>query len=136
MTGFFRYPATTPKELWEDRGEVTPCRNDTFLPLDLYGSLPYRGCMANLPTVARLEARLPAETYAMLKRAAEIEGRTLSDFVVSAAREAASRTIEQAQVLRLSAKDQRLFAETILNPPAPNAALKRMAKRHRELFGA
>jgi uncharacterized protein (DUF1778 family) len=82
-----------------------------------------------------LEARLPAETYAILKRAAELEGRTLSDFVVAAAREAATRTIEQTEVLRLSAKDQKLFAKAILNPPAPNAALKRAAKRHRELFG-
>jgi uncharacterized protein (DUF1778 family) len=88
------------------------------------------------PSIARLEARLPSEVYATLKRAAEIEGRTLSDFVVSAAREAASRTIEEAEVIRLSVQDQKLFVESILNPPAPNAALKRMAKRHRELLGA
>jgi len=79
---------------------------------------------------------LPAEIYAVLKRAAEIEGRTLSDFVVSAAREAALRTIEETEVLRLSVKDQELFAKSILKPARPNAALKRMAKRHRELFGA
>ncbi len=92
--------------------------------------------MANAPTIARLEARLPAGIYALLKRAAEIEGRTVSDFVVSAARQAASRTIEETEVLRLSVEDQRLFAEAILNPPAPNAALRRMARRRRELFGA
>jgi hypothetical protein len=40
-------------------------------------------------TTARLEARLPNDVHALLKRAAEIEGRTLTDFVVSAAREAA-----------------------------------------------
>ena len=85
---------------------------------------------------ARLEARLPADIYALLKRAAEIEGRTLSDFVVSAAREAASRTIQESGILRLSVEDQKLFANAILNPPAPNAALKRIAKRHRNLFGS
>ena len=88
------------------------------------------------PPIARLEARLPADLYAMLKRAAEIEGRTLSDFVVSAAREAASRTIAETEVLRLSVEDQKLFANAILHPPAPNAALRRMARRYRELFGA
>ncbi len=91
--------------------------------------------MPNISELARLEARLPAAIYAMLKRAAEIEGRTLSDFVVSAAREAASRTIEEAEVLRISMEDQRSFAGAILHPPKPNAALRRAAKRHHRLFG-
>jgi len=91
--------------------------------------------MANT-SISRLEARLPADLYSMLKRAAEIEGRTLSDFVVSAAREAAERTIEKAAILRLSAEDQRRFADAILHPPAPSAALRRAARRHRKLFGS
>lgn len=103
--------------------------------LDLYGTVPYYIHMRNIP-VARLEARLPADIYAILRRAAEIEGRTLSDFVVSAAREAASRTIEGTDVLRLSVEDQQQFAEAILHPPKPNAALRRASKRHRGLFGA
>ena len=86
-------------------------------------------------STARLEARLPAEVYSVLKRAAEIQGRTLSDFVVAAAREAALRTIEENQVLHLSARDRKVFARAMVNPPKPNAALRRMAKRHRELFG-
>ena len=92
--------------------------------------------MPDAPTIARLEARLPADTYALLKRAAEIEGRTLSDFVVSAAREAASRTIQESEILRLSVEDQKLFATALPNPPSPNAALRRIAKRHRNLFGS
>jgi uncharacterized protein (DUF1778 family) len=71
----------------------------------------------------------------MLKRAAEIEGRTLTDFVVSSAREAACRTIEDAEVLRLSAEDQRQFAEALSQPPAPNAVLCRAVQRRRELLG-
>ena len=92
--------------------------------------------MADSSTTARLEARLPADIYALLKRAAEIEGRSLSDFVVSAAREAAFRIIEETEILRLSVEDQKHFATALLNPPAPNAALRRMARRRRELFGA
>lgn len=34
---------------------------------------------------SRLEARLPASVYATLKRAAELKGRSLSDFVVRSA---------------------------------------------------
>jgi uncharacterized protein (DUF1778 family) len=108
-----------------------PCR-----ALDAYGSLPYAEFMEKVSTTARLEARLPADIHALLKRAAEIEGRSLTDFVVTAAREAACRTIEETEVMRLSVEDQRRIAEAILNPPAPAAALRRAFKRRRELFGS
>lgn len=84
---------------------------------------------------ARLEARLPIDVHALLKRAAEIEGRTLTDFVVSAAREAACRTIEATEIIRLSAEDQRQIAEALLNPPEATPALKKAFKRRRKLFG-
>jgi uncharacterized protein (DUF1778 family) len=81
---------------------------------------------------SRLEARLPASVYATLKRAAQISGRSLTDFVVSAARDAAQRTIEADSLLRLSAEDQQRFAEALLNPPKPNAALKHAKRLHLE----
>jgi uncharacterized protein (DUF1778 family) len=85
---------------------------------------------------ARLEARLPGDVHALLKRAAEIQGRTLTDFVVTAAREAACKTIQESEIIRLSVADQRQFAQAILHPPAPSPALKRAFRRHRKLFGA
>ena len=85
---------------------------------------------------ARLEARLPTEVHALLKRAAEIEGRTLTDFVLTSARDAARRTIEEADILRLSLEDQRRIADGILNPPEPTPALRRAFRHRRELFGA
>jgi uncharacterized protein (DUF1778 family) len=80
--------------------------------------------------IARLEARLPASVYALLKRAAELKGRSITDFVVSAAQDAAQRVIEDDGIIRLSAEDQARFAQALLNPPAPNAALKRAMNRH------
>ena len=80
--------------------------------------------------IARLEARLPASVYALLKRAAELKGRSITDFVVNAAQDAALRVIEDNGIIRLSAEDQARFAEALLNPPAPNAALKRAMSRH------
>ena len=79
---------------------------------------------------ARLEARLPASVYATLKRAAELKGRSLSDFVVSAAHDAAQRAIAEEGIFRLSAEDQQRFAEALIHPPAPNAALKRAKRLH------
>lgn len=40
-------------------------------------------------TTARLEARISTDLHSMLKRAAEIQGRTMTDFVVSAVQDAA-----------------------------------------------
>jgi len=107
------------------------------LRVDRYGILPYiESAMKQqaLPT-ARLEARLPHDVMARLKRAAEIQGRTLTDFVVAAADEAACRAIQETEIIRLSMEGQRQIAAAILNPPASTPALKRAAKRYRELFG-
>lgn len=85
-------------------------------------------------TTARLEARIPAELHALLKRAAEIEGRSMTDFVMGAVQDAAARTIERAQILRLSADAQERFARTLSNPPKANAALTRAFARRRALI--
>ena len=83
---------------------------------------------------ARLEARISTDLYAMLKRAAEIEGRTVTDFVVSAVQDAARTTIEKAEVIRLSMADQECFAQKLLSPPQqPTPALKRAFARRSKL---
>lgn len=82
----------------------------------------------------RLEARISPKILALVRRAAEMQGRSLSDFVVSAAQEAARKAIEDDLVLRLSVEDQRALADSLLNPPRPNAALRRAAAAHRRLI--
>ncbi len=82
---------------------------------------------------ARIEARIAPEALAIVKRAAEIQGRSVSEFVVSAPQEAASKTIEETTINRLSAEGQRVFAEAIINPPEPSAGLKRAFDAHRRL---
>ena len=83
---------------------------------------------------ARLEARITPELQALLKRAAELEGRSVTDFVVDAVQTAAERCVEQAHILWLSLEDQRAFAESLLNPPEPTPALQRTFRRHRRLI--
>ncbi len=87
-----------------------------------------------MPKTARLEARITPDLHLLLKRAAELEGRSVTDFVVAAAQDAAERRIEQAHVIRLSLEDQRAFAEAILNPPEPTPVLRRAFRRHREVI--
>ncbi len=83
---------------------------------------------------ARLEARITHRALAVVRRAAEIQGRSVSDFVVSAAQEAAQRTIADVEVIRLSREAQERFAALLLNPPPPAPALVKALKRHRELI--
>jgi uncharacterized protein (DUF1778 family) len=80
----------------------------------------------------RLEARLTVAQKRLLRRAARIEGRSVTDFVVNAAREAAERTIRQKELIVLSARDREVFVDAILNPPAPNARLREAVKRYRK----
>jgi uncharacterized protein (DUF1778 family) len=91
-----------------------------------------------MPTVAnrtaRLEARIAPDALAIVKRAAELQGRSVSDFVVAAAREAAQRTIEEIHMIRLAVEDQKAFAEAILNPPHPNDAMLRAAVAYRDII--
>jgi uncharacterized protein (DUF1778 family) len=88
--------------------------------------------MPSTIATSRLEARISSELYALLKRAAEIQGRTITDFVAGAVQEAAQRTVEQADIMRLSLTDQNCFADALLSPPPVAPALARAFERHRE----
>jgi uncharacterized protein (DUF1778 family) len=83
----------------------------------------------------RLEARISRDQKALFQRAAELQGRTLTDFVVASAHDAAIRVIEETQTIRLSARDSLAFAEALLNPREPNARLKATAKRYLKRIG-
>jgi uncharacterized protein (DUF1778 family) len=83
---------------------------------------------------ARIEARIAPEALAVVKRAAELQGRSLSYFVVAAAQEAAHRTIEEAQLIRLSVEDQRRFVELLVNPPPLSPALRQAKKARARLI--
>lgn len=92
--------------------------------------------MTDQAKTTRVHARIAPDALETLKRAAELQGRSVSDFMIAAAQEAAYRTIEEAQIIRLSVADQRAFAEAILNPPAPNDALRRAAEAYKGLVTA
>jgi uncharacterized protein (DUF1778 family) len=84
----------------------------------------------------RIDTRLPAEAKRQIEYAAELQGRTVSDFVVSAAIEQAYRVIEQQKVIKLSIEDSQALAEAILNPPEPNAKAVAAVRRYRDKMGA
>ena len=83
---------------------------------------------------ARIEARIAPDVLAVVQRAAEILGRSVSDFVVAAAQDAANRTIEDSHLIHLSVEEQRRFVDCLMNPPKASPALARAKKAHARLI--
>lgn len=83
----------------------------------------------------RIEARITRAQKQMLQRAAEIDGRTLTDFILNSAQAAARQIIHQHELLLLRDKDREIFINALLKPPAPNAKLRRAARRHNQRSG-
>src|SRR6185312_5979336 len=79
---------------------------------------------------ARLEARVSRETKILWERAAAVQGRKVTEFVVSSAVEAAQRVLRESELSALTRRDRIAFVEALLNPPAPNLKLQRAAARH------
>ena len=84
----------------------------------------------------RLEARLTPEQKEHIERAARIKGTSISDFVVLSADDAAIRAIREQEVLVLNARAREVFAQALLNPPAPGRRLAAAAQRYKERMKA
>lgn len=82
----------------------------------------------------RLEARVTHETKVLCQRAAEIQGTTLTEFVVKCAVEEAKRTVRESEFAELTQRDRIAFVEALLNAPAPNTRLQKAAARHAQMF--
>jgi uncharacterized protein (DUF1778 family) len=78
----------------------------------------------------RLETRLTVDQKAMIERAAAYQGRSVSDFVVQTLATAAELVVQEHEIIRLNAEQSRAFVEALLNPPPPNAALRRAARKY------
>jgi uncharacterized protein (DUF1778 family) len=83
----------------------------------------------------RLETRVSADEKALLQRAADLENRSVTEFVRTSARVAAVETIRRYETMTLSARDGAAFVEALMNPPAPGERLCAAAEAHRDLIG-
>lgn|SRR5690606_13142516 len=81
------------------------------------------------PTV-RIDIQIGTNLYQTVKHAADLQGISIADFTVNAIRNAALRTIDATEVITLSNVDQNCLADSLLNPPEPNNALKRAFAHH------
>ncbi len=83
-------------------------------------------------STARLEARIPAQIYDTMQRAAKLQGLSLTAYLIASVGEDAKRVVAEAEMLRLSRDDQVRFAEALIDPPPPNERLTCAATRHAE----
>lgn len=82
----------------------------------------------------RLMARISADQKRLLQRAADIRGQTLTEFVVSAAQEAATRAVVDQEVIDLSLRDSEAFAKGMIEPPSIGDSLRAAARRYKKIM--
>jgi uncharacterized protein (DUF1778 family) len=83
----------------------------------------------------RLETRVTAEQKRLIERAAALQGRTVTDFVLSSVQDAARRAIEEHQILDLSLRDSQAFVQALLEPAPVNDRLRDTIRRYRQRTG-
>lgn len=74
--------------------------------------------------IKRLEARVTPEQKDIFLKAARLQGRTLTDFVLTSLQDTATRIIKDYELMRLTAEDSRTFVNAILHPPNPSQRLR------------
>lgn len=85
----------------------------------------------------RLEARISRKQKELLQWAADLEGRSLTDFVVSHAQTAAVQTLSEHTVIKLNRADSIAFVESLQSPPelGEDAPLARAISRYKQSQG-
>ena len=80
----------------------------------------------------RLEARITTDQKKLFQHAAQLSGRSLTDFAIVALQETAKRIIQEHEIILLSVEDQRLFFQALNEAPKPNKNLIAAAKRYKK----
>lgn len=84
---------------------------------------------------ARLELRVTIEQKRQITRAAAIQGRSVTDFVVTALQDAAKRALDEQHVIQLNQKDSEFFARMLLDPPPVSERMRESVRLYRKATG-
>jgi len=82
----------------------------------------------------RLSIRVDEATKDILEQAATLEGLSITSFVLRQATQGARAVISGHERLILSNRDRDTFFALLDNPPSPTDALRRAARRHKQLI--
>jgi uncharacterized protein (DUF1778 family) len=90
--------------------------------------------MANAETIKqqRMHIRLDSLSKVKLERAAAYVHKSLSEFVLGQALQAADEVIQEHETLTLTQTDWDVFWNALENPPKPSAKLKRAFSEHKK----
>ena len=77
---------------------------------------------------SRLDVRLPGRLKNLIQEAAELNGQSMSDFVISTLSQTARRVVHQERLTVLSDRDRDIFLKLLDADAKPNQALRRAAK--------
>jgi uncharacterized protein (DUF1778 family) len=77
------------------------------------------------PKDGAIQIRTSAETKALINRAAQVRGQSLSDFVIQSARQAAENAILDQRVFLLEDKQWNELMDILDSPPAANERLRK-----------
>ena len=81
---------------------------------------------------ARIDFRVPVLFKERIERAAQVQGRTLTDFAKEALGQKAEAVLQEHEHVRLSNRDRDIFLKAMEADPTPNAVLLADAERHRK----
>jgi len=87
------------------------------------------------PRLERLEARISKAQKTLFLRAATVQGRSLTDFLIASVQEAAERALRTHDVLTLSERDRKIFVAALVKPAAPGKALRQAVKHYKHRTG-
>lgn len=82
----------------------------------------------------RLEARVSSEQKLFFQRAAALRGVSLTDFMIESMQQAAVKTLEEHNLMKLTDAESRIFVQVLLNPPPPNQALRLATERYHRMM--
>lgn len=83
----------------------------------------------------RFQARISERQRELFQRAAAIEGRSVTDFVLAHAQEAAQHAIERESVFVLSRQDSEAFLAALRSPEPPTPEILADVEAMRAFFG-
>ncbi|MDF3034651.1 MAG: hypothetical protein K0R76_1605 [Alphaproteobacteria bacterium] len=84
------------------------------------------------PRRDRLEARVAREQKSLFQKAADLQGKSLTEFLIDSAQQEAIKTIREYESIILGKEDQRVLMDALLNYKTPNKALRTAAKEYLE----
>jgi uncharacterized protein (DUF1778 family) len=82
----------------------------------------------------RLEISLSSEQKYLFERAAELDGASLTEFVIASLQAAAIAKVNELS-LCLQGEASEVFTNLVTNPPEPNESARAAAARYRKLVG-